>query len=333
MVERTKANVRVESLGQGIDRTKRLIDDVREGLTRSPKVLPPKYFYDGRGSDLFEEITRLPEYYPTRTETGLLERYADAVMELVRPHELIEIGSGASRKTRLLLDALQRVGGTHYAPLDVSVDALRDAAERLTVDYPWLTIHGVVADFEHGFPDWEREAGERRLVSFLGSTLGNLEGAERTNLLRSVRSLLGPRDGFLLGVDLIKDRDLLEAAYNDAAGVTAAFNKNVLRVLNHELDGDFDEDDFEHVAFFSTEHARIEMHLEAKRDLRARLATIDLDVTFERGERMRTEVSCKFDRARVTADLQAAGMRIESWWSDPNEHFALVLALPSDSQA
>ena len=304
-----------------------MIEDVRTGLLRSPKVLPPKYFYDARGSLLFEEITLLPEYYPTRAETEILERHAGELLEAVRPSELVEIGSGSSKKTRLLLEALHEVGGDSYVPLDVSADALEGAVQTLSAAYPWLSIHGLVGDFEHGLP--LPPASGRRLLCFLGSTIGNFEEDERLAFLRDVRAKLGPEDGFLLGVDLIKDARVLEAAYDDSRGVTAEFNKNVLRVLNRELDGDFDEDAFRHVAFYDEVRARIEMHLEARRGLRVCLRAIELEVAFEPLERLRTEISCKFDRPRVERDCAASGLSIELWRTDPEGRFALLLARPS----
>jgi L-histidine N-alpha-methyltransferase len=289
--------------------------------------LPPKYFYDARGSRLFEEITLLPEYYPTRAETAILERHADEFLAAVQPSELVEIGSGSSKKTRLLLEALHAVGGDTYVPLDVSADALEGAVQRLSADFPWLSIHGLVSDFDHGL-SLPRASG-RRLLCFLGSTIGNFEEDERLSFLRNVRELLDREDGFLLGVDLIKDARVLEAAYDDSRGVTAEFNKNVLRVLNRELDGDFDEDAFRHVAFYDEPRARIEMHLEARRALRVRLSAIELEVAFERLERLRTEISCKFDRPRIERDLAASGLALELWRTDPLGRFALLLARPS----
>ena len=324
--ERTRGEVRVEVLGRAKDRRDQLIEDVRHGLTRSPKVLPPKYFYDGRGSELFEEITTLDEYYQTRSEAAILEQHATTFLEAVRPAELIEIGSGSSRKTQLLIEALRTVGGTTYAPLDVSVDALEEAAARLSERFPWLNFHGVVADFDHGFPQWDRIG--RRLVAFLGSTIGNFEGEERRDFLRNVRGLLDEGDGFLLGVDLIKDKHVLELAYDDPKGVTERFNKNLLRVLNHELEGNFDEDDFRYIARYNEEDAKVEMFLEAKRDLTVKLSAIDLEVRFQEGERMQNEISCKFDRARIERDLQSAGFAIDQWHTDPDGLFALLLARP-----
>lgn len=320
---REARRIRIEGLDHPHDGRERLRQDVREGLLRCPKQLPPKYFYDARGSLLFEAITRTDEYYPTRTETAILERSAGELLAAVRPVELVEIGSGSSRKTQLLLEALHALGGDRYVPLDVSVDALEDAVERLSALYPWLEIHGLVGDFDHGLPELPDRG--RRLVCFLGSTIGNLEGEERLDFLRSVRRLLQSDDAFLLGLDLIKDAALLEAAYDDAEGVTAAFNKNVLRVLDRELEADFDEDDFRHVAVWNAERSRMEMHLEALRALRVHIGAMDLTVPFAAGERMRTEISCKFERAGVERELAAAGLALERWLTDPDGLFALAL--------
>ncbi len=334
------ARARVEVLDPPERRHERLVRDVREGLSRTPKVLPPKYFYDARGSRLFDEITGLDEYYPTRAETAILEACADELLGAVRPAELIEIGSGSSKKTRLLLRALRGVDGERYVPLDVSADALEAAVHRLQADFPWLAIRGLVGEFEHGLSALaapaalpgargRADAPRRRLVCFLGSTIGNLEPGERLDFLRGVRRMLREGDGFLLGVDLVKDPRVLEAAYDDARGVTAAFNKNLLRVLNRELDGDLDESAFRHVAFYDRERARIEMHLEATRAHGAHLRAIGLEARFAAGERMRTEISCKFERAGVERELARADLELELWRTDPEERFALVLARPA----
>lgn len=307
--------------------SERLADDVRAGLTSSPKVIPPKYFYDERGSELFEEITRLPEYYLTRVETEILERRSDEILRAVEPSELIEIGSGSSTKTALLLEAMRLVGGERYVPLDVSEEALRQAADRLVEDHPWLEVDGYVGDFEEHFPALPREG--QRIVAFLGSTIGNLEDQERAAFLRRVRELMVPGDRFLLGVDLVKDADTLVAAYDDASGVTAAFNLNLLAILDRELGGDLPLDAFRHVAVWNPRYKRMESYLEAVRDVRARLDAIELDVDFAAGERVRTEVSCKFDRPRVESDLAAADLVLERWLTDAGERFALALAAPA----
>lgn len=304
-----------------------LARDVRAGLSTRPKSLPPKYFYDGRGSELFDEITRLPEYYLTRAETQILETRASEIMGELYAQELVEIGSGSSRKTCLLLEALHEHGGTRYAPIDVSEDALRDAAARLQARYPWLEFQGTVGDFERDLEHVSRTG--RRLIAFLGSTIGNLERDERVPFFRRVRAELASGDAFLLGLDLVKDARVLHAAYNDSRGVTAAFNKNVLRVVNRELEGDLDEDAFEHIAFYDEESTRIEMHLESRRSQRARIAALDLEVDFEAGERMRTEISCKFVRSEVEQAFASAGLVLERWMTDAGGAFALALARPA----
>jgi len=299
--------------------------DVRAGLTAQPKSLPPKYFYDERGSRLFEAITRLPEYYPTRTETGILERIAGELVEGCHPLEIVEIGGGFSRKTELLLEPLARTGG-RYVSLDVSEDALRGAGERLTARFPELDFTGVVGDFHTDLAEIPRSG--TRLVAFLGSTVGNLEPAERAPFFAGVRDMLRKHDRFLLGLDLVKSVERLEAAYDDSARVTADFNLNVLRVLNRELAGDLPVEAFRHRATFEPEYERIEMRLVATRPVVARLAEIDLNVRFAEGEELLTEISCKFRRAGIERELAAAGLGLESWFQDEAGDFALALAAP-----
>lgn len=297
--------------------------DARIGLMASPKRIPSKYFYDARGSRLFDEITRLEEYYPTRTETAILERHAGEIVSLVRPREIVEIGAGYSRKTQILLEALRIAGGHRFVAFDVSADALRGAGRRLTSDYPWLEFQGVVGDFDRHLGAIPHTG--RRLVCFLGSTIGNLEAHQRVPFLRNVRSMLAEHDRFLLGVDLVKRSDRLEAAYNDARGVTAEFNKNVLVVLNRELGGDLDPEGFAHRAFYDARKARIEMRLVALRPMRARLRALDMDLSFELGEELHTEISCKFRRETVAEDFRGAGLQLERWFTDPAGDFALAL--------
>lgn len=303
-----------------------LARDARAGLTRTPKSLPPKYFYDARGSRLFEEITRLPEYYLTRAETAILERVAGEIVALARPREIVEIGAGFSRKTQLLLDALAKHGGKRFVPIDVSADALRSAGERLSAAYPWLEYVGVVGDFERHLDRIPRSGA--RLVCFLGSTIGNLEAERRVPFLRQVRAMLEGQDRFLLGVDLVKSRERLHAAYNDARGVTAAFNKNVLVVLDRELGGDLDPEAFAHRAFYDPRNERIEMRLVALQRIEARLAQLDLEVTFDAGEELHTEISCKFRRETVAEAFRGAGLVLERWITDEPGDFALALGRP-----
>ncbi|MDX2731959.1 MULTISPECIES: L-histidine N(alpha)-methyltransferase [Streptomyces] len=296
--------------------------DVLHGLTRHPKTLPPKWFYDAHGSELFEEITRLPEYYPTRAEREILVARAPEIAAASGAKTLIELGSGSSEKTRHLLDALP---GLHsYVPVDVSESALRGAAEALLVERPDLSVHALIADFtgELVLPDTPGP----RLVVFLGGTIGNLLPDERAVFLKSVRSLLSPGDALLLGTDLVKDEKVLVAAYDDAAGVTAAFNKNVLTVVDRELGADFDPADFDHVALWDRRQEWIEMRLQARRALTVKIPGLDLVVPFEAGEGLRTEVSAKFRKAGISGELAAAGLRLSQWWTDSADRFALSLA-------
>jgi L-histidine N-alpha-methyltransferase len=317
-----------------------LAADVRAGLGATPKSLPPKWFYDAQGSALFEKITELPEYYPTRAERSILRRVATEVAELTRAATLVELGSGSSDKTRLLLSALRTAGTLReYVPVDVSESALTLAGDALAAGYPGLAVHAVVADFEQYLtvPSRDAERGPDsadpaaagpRLVLFLGSTIGNMVPAERARFLRQVRDQLRPGDTFLLGTDLVKDPSVLVAAYDDAAGVTAAFNKNVLAVLNAELGADFDLDAFEHVAVWDAGREWIEMRLRARAAQSVRIAGLGLTAEFAAGEEMRTEVSAKFRPDGVRAELADAGLDLRSWWTDDNGQFGLSLSVP-----
>jgi L-histidine N-alpha-methyltransferase len=299
--------------------------DAREGLTSSPKWLPPKWFYDAYGSDLFERITRLPEYYPTRAERAVLAERAADIARQTGVKTLVELGSGSSDKTRLLLDALDGHGTlARFVPLDVSETALRSAAESIDGDYPDLEVHGIVGDFSH---DLHRiPGGGGRMVAFLGGTIGNLPPAERAAFLAELRDVLYEGEWLLLGTDLVKDPQTLVAAYDDAAGVTAEFNLNVLRVLNRNLCADFDLTGFEHVALWDPKRHWIEMRLRATRAMRVEVTALDLAVDFRAGEELRTEISAKFDRVRVEAELAKAGFAVASWWTDPGSRFAVTLA-------
>ncbi|WP_447002920.1 L-histidine N(alpha)-methyltransferase [Saccharothrix isguenensis] len=299
--------------------------EARAGLTARPKWVSPKWFYDAVGSDLFEEITRLPEYYPTRAEREILVVRGPEIAALTGAHALVELGSGSSEKTRLLLSALRNHGTlTEFVPLDVSPSALTEAAKAIMADYPGLRVHGVVGDFtEHlgllpGSPP--------RVVAFLGGTIGNLIPEERDKFFASVREVLNAGEWLLLGTDLVKDPDVLVRAYDDAHGVTAEFNRNVLRVMNRELGADFDPDDFRHVALWNAEEEWIEMRLRAVRPVKAHVAALGLDVEFAEGEELRTEVSAKFRRDGVTRELGAAGFEVHRWWTDSEGRFALSLA-------
>ncbi len=305
----------------------RMAREVRLGLTATPKELAPKYFYDERGSQLFERITALPEYYPTRAERAILtERSAEIVAAAGEPGTLVELGSGSAAKTRHLLSAMRDAGCLDtYVPVDISSEITHETAQALVEEYPGLTVRGLVCDFEH---DLERiPAGEGgRLIAFLGGTIGNLYPDARRDFLAWVGALLEPEDRILLGTDLVKDHDRLNAAYNDSAGVTAEFNKNVLHVLNRELGGDFDPDGFEHVARYDPEAARMDIRLRSLAEQTVRLDGLDLTVRFAPGEEMRTEISAKFTRERLEDVYAEAGLRLAGWFTDPDGDYALTLA-------
>ncbi|MEV6005592.1 L-histidine N(alpha)-methyltransferase [Streptomyces sp. NPDC051976] len=302
--------------------------DVLQGLVAPPRTLPPKWFYDKRGSDLFEQITRLPEYYPTRAEHEILTRRAPEIAALTRASTLVELGSGSSRKTRLLLDALTAGGSlVRYAPLDVSASALEEAGEAIVRDYPGLDVTATVADFESDLA-LSDEPGPR-LLAFLGSTIGNFDSAQRRAFYRTLSLALSSDDVLLLGADLVKDPDVLVRAYDDSQGVTAEFNKNVLAVLNRELGADFDPDTFDHVAVWNAEEERIEMRLRSRAAQTVKIRDLDLTAEFAPDEEMRTEISCKFRRESLTAELHDGGFTVRQWWTDPEERFALLLAVPN----
>ena len=303
-----------------------LAEDVLDGLTRPFKELPPKWFYDARGSELFDRICELPEYYPTRTERWILERFAGEIAEATGAAELVELGSGAATKARLLLDGFVPAGALRrYVPVDVCESVVDESARALGEEYGGLEVHGIVADFERHLDRLPTRRGPR-VIAFLGGTIGNFPPGSRRRFLRGLAQHLGPRGFLLLGTDLVKDRATLEAAYDDAEGVTAEFNRNVLRVVNGALDADFDVDAFEHVAFFDPDHEWIEMRLRARERQRVWIRALDLEVDFAKREEVRTEISAKFTRERVDADLAAAGLRVERWMTDPAERFAVTLA-------
>jgi L-histidine N-alpha-methyltransferase len=299
--------------------------EAREGLSATPKWLSPKWFYDARGSELFEEITALPEYYPTRTERGLLARYADEIAALTEPEILIELGSGSSEKTRLLLDAMTARGTLRmYVPQDVSVTALEGAAQQVGAEFPGIDVLGVVSDFTgslHHLP-----GGGRRAVAFLGGTLGNLVPAERAEFLSGIAAVLAPGENLILGVGLVIDPAVLVPAYDDAAGVTAQFNLNVLAVLNKQLGANFPLEDFRHVALWDAENQWIEMRLEALRELSVHIDDLDLEITFAAGEQLRTEISAKFTEDGIAAELASAGFGVRKVWTDQDQRFALLCA-------
>ncbi len=305
-----------------------LADDVLDGLTRPFKELPPKHFYDARGAELFDQICELPEYYPTRAERTILEASAQEIAALTGAVELVELGSGTAAKTRVLLDALADAGTlARYVPVDVTETMVRECAVALTEEYPGLRVHGVIGDFERHLHEIPVAEGPR-IVAFLGGTIGNFPPGSRRRFLRQIARLLGPDDFLLMGTDLVKDPGILEAAYDDRAGITAEFNRNVLRVLNRELDADFDPEDFEHVAIFDRNHEWIEMRLRARREHTTHIRSLGLDVHFNAGEELRTEISAKFTPARLEGDLAAAGLELASWMTDPEALFALTLSRP-----
>ncbi|MGI8792132.1 MAG: L-histidine N(alpha)-methyltransferase [Acidimicrobiales bacterium] len=300
--------------------------DARRGLTATPKFLLPKYFYDDRGSELFDEITRVPEYYPTRREAEILRREAATIAKLSEADTLVELGSGTSEKTRLLLDAMRDAGTLkRFMPFDVSEGMLRSAAAAIDEEYPGTEVHAVVGDFERHLGLLPRRG--RRLVAFLGGTIGNLNAAARASFLVDLASGLDAGDTLLLGTDLVKDPDRLVRAYDDASGVTAAFNKNILLVLNRELGANFDPGQFDHVAVWDAAESRIEMRLRSVADQTVEVKSLDLHLTFTRDEEMRTEISSKFVRATVEAELDAGGFELTHWFTDEDDDYALSLSV------
>lgn len=307
------------------DLTAALRADARRGLTADPKWLPPKWFYDARGSELFEQITELPEYYPTRTERALLERVVGEIARTAQAQVLVELGAGSAAKTRLLLSALTAEGPLKtYVPQDVSATALRATAAEVAREFPGLAVHGVVSDFTDTLHNLPR--GGRRMIAFLGGTIGNLVPAERAEFLADVHDVLEPGEHLLLGAGLVIDPAILVPAYDDAAGVTAEFNRNVLHVLNARLAADFVPDDFRHVAVWDAENEWIEMRLEATVDMRVDVADLGLVLDFARGEQLRTEISAKFRLEGLDTELSAAGFTLDNAWTDPDSRFTLVLA-------
>jgi L-histidine N-alpha-methyltransferase len=318
--------VRVDSwLSEDDERS--LANDVLDGLTKPFKELAPKHFYDARGSELFEQICELPEYYPTRTELSILRSRADEIVAGTGAGELVELGAGASDKARVLLDAMQDAGTLRrYVPLDVSQTVVEAAARTLIDDYDGLEVRGVVGDFERHLEHVPAADGAPRIVALLGGTIGNFPPGTRRNVLTKIATLLGPDDRLLLGTDLVKDPRVIEAAYNDSDGVTAEFNRNLLHVLNRELSADFLPDGFEHVAFYDRRNEWVEMRLRASRACSVMIDDLDLRVEFAAGEELRTEISAKFTRDRVAGDLEAAGMELDRWFTDEDELFGVSLA-------
>lgn len=299
--------------------------DALEGLTAPAKSIPSKWFYDYNGSMLFDEITRLPEYYLTRAERQILRERAASIVSETGAETLVELGCGMSEKTRVLLDAFGRKGDLRrFIPFDVDGDVLKMAAAELLERYPGLEVQGIVGDFERHL-DSIAEPG-RSLVIFLGSTIGNLNVEQRRSLLAQLSASLKPGDSFLLGVDLVKDVDVLEAAYNDSAGISAAFNLNILRVLNARLGADFEIESFDHVASFNPQTEQMEMFLRATRPQNVRLELLNLEISFEEGEMLHTEISAKFRREGIEAELTQAGLQPAHWWTDSDRKFAVTLS-------
>jgi L-histidine N-alpha-methyltransferase len=312
-------DVRIDRAGQ----RDTLAAEVRDGLARDPMELPPKLFYDARGSELFDQITAQPEYYPTRCERSILNRHAPRLVE--GAEELVEIGSGTASKTRALLYAMAGGGGLRrYVPFDVDVSVVEACADELVELYPGLAVHGVVGDFGR---DLERVPdGERRLFAFLGGTIGNLHPPQRAAFLERLRGLMGPEDRLILGIDFVKEPAVIEAAYNDAAGVTAEFNRNMLRVMNNELDADFEPEAFQHVALFNEADSRIEMRLRASSAQRVRIEALDLSLELAAGVELLTEISTKFTPAALASDLRAAELALDELLTDDEGMFGLAVA-------
>jgi L-histidine Nalpha-methyltransferase len=320
------------------DDERTLANDVLDGLTKPFKELAPKHLYDARGSELFEQICEQPEYYPTRTELAILRERAAKIVDDTGAAELVELGAGASDKARVLLDAMQDAGRLRrYIPLDVSESVVESAARTLVADYPGVQVHGVVGDFErhlervpvHEPADDPAHPGGNRLVALLGGTIGNFPPGTRRAVLGKIAAILSADDRLLLGTDLVKDPQVIEAAYNDSAGVTAEFNRNLLHVVNRELDADFAPDSFAHVAFYDRRHQWMEMRLRATRACSVLVGDLDLRVEFAAGEELRTEISAKFTRERVAGDLEAAGLELEHWYPGADELFSVSLARPA----
>ncbi len=317
------APVRVSRLSEPVDQRRLMMDEVRIGLTAYRKHLPSKYFYDARGSELFEEITRLPEYYLTSAEIEILKRNSDRLLSLARPDELVELGSGSSRKTLMLIESMHRAGGSRYVPIEISEEALRTSARELCSAYPWLEVDALVGDFLADLGKVRRRG--TRVIALLGSTIGNYPPTLRLSLFRSIASSLRLGDQVLLGVDLVKDEAAMVRAYDDSQGVSAEFNLNILRVINRELDGDIPVAAFQHMTRFDTATACMVQTLRAKRSLVAHLRALNLFVSFDDGEELHTEVSCKFTRSGIESEFASSGMRLDSWMTDRRGRYALAV--------
>ena len=301
--------------------------DALSGLSATPKSLPPYFFYDDRGSQLFEQICQLPEYYPTRTEASILSTYADEIVDITGSCELVELGSGSSVKTRVLLDAYRAAGHPlRYLPIDVSDGILEDSAKALLQDYPSLNIHALASTYDRGLESLPKTELPNRAIAFIGSSLGNLPPDRCQSFLKAIAAALRKGEFFLLGIDLHKETAILEAAYDDSQGITAAFNLNMLQHLNHRFDGNFDLDNFRHHSFYNESERQIEIYLKCLVDRTVTLNDLDLTVRFEAGELMMTEISRKFELSQMQHQLAALGMQPVRAWTDPDNYFALVLA-------
>lgn len=301
--------------------------DVIDGLTQTPKSLPPKYFYDQRGSELFEKICTLPEYYPTRTEASIFERYAHEIVTLTGACELVELGSGSATKTRILLDAYQAQElPLSYVPVDVSGNILQISSHELLADYPSLSIHGLISTYEPALQALPALHLPTRMVMFIGSTIGNLDPASCQQFLQQVSAALDPGQFFLLGLDLQKESAVIEAAYNDAQGVTAEFNLNMLQHLNSRYGGDFDLNNFSHVAIYNQDEHQIEMYLESLRSQPVTLKSLNLTIQFDQGERLLSEISRKFNPTQMTDQLAQHGLKVLKTFTDERRWFGLMLA-------
>jgi L-histidine Nalpha-methyltransferase len=310
------------------DATNTMAGEVLAGLKAQPKRIPSKYFYDARGSKLFELICNLPEYYPTRIELRLLCDHAKEIVREIGHGDLVELGSGANWKIRTLLDALgrQRRSNVRYVPVDMCAPALSKSTAELITMYPGLNVNGIVADFTCDLRCVQSD--RRKLVLFFGSTIGNLNKREASSFLKSVAATLNPGDRFLLGLDMVKPVEIIEAAYNDSQSLTAEFNKNILLVINRELRANFNPDSFDHVAFFNSEEERVEMHLRATRDIWVEVKAIGASFVLEKGETIRTEICCKFTRDGAEKMIRDAGMKVSRWYSDSGGWFSLLEAGP-----
>lgn len=321
----TEPRIRIDVLVDEAEGRAELNDATFWSIRRTPKELPAVWLYDERGSRLFEEITRLPEYYPTGSEREILTEQSAEIADLSGARTLIELGAGTSEKTLLLLDALEAAGTLErFVPLDVSEQVLRASAEAIAARYPSIGVHAIVGDFERHLS--AIPAGERRLIAFLGSTVGNLYPAGRARLFRSIVSALAPGDGFLLGVDLVKDPALIEAAYNDSQGVTERFVRNGLTVVNRALRGDFEQSRFTFESRWDANHEWMDIGFRSRESQTVRLEELETQLAFAEGERLRFEVSTKFRRDGIEAELDTAGLRPSGWWTDHADGFALVLA-------